>query len=63
MLKQMPGFRIEIRNGRVRLVHLFRASLWSSAKDPQDMVTLTYRKLINVAEESGAEVDAELCLA
>jgi hypothetical protein len=63
MLKQMPGFQIEIRDGRVRLVHLFRASLWSSAKDPQDLLTLTYRKLINVAEEAGAEVDAELCPA
>jgi hypothetical protein len=63
MLEQMPGFQIEISNGRVRLVHLFRARLWSSAKDPQDLATLTYRKLINVAEEANAEVDAELCRA
>lgn len=38
----MPGFQIEIKGGRVRLVHLFRARLWSSAKDPQDISTLTY---------------------
>ena len=44
-------------------IQFLRASLWSSAKDPQDLVALTYRKLINVAEEAGAEVDAELCLA
>jgi hypothetical protein len=63
MLEQMPGFQIEINNGRVRLVHLFRARLWSSAKDPQDLATLTYRKLINVAEQANAEVDAEVCRA
>ncbi len=61
MLQKMPGFQIEISNGRVRLVHLFRARLWSSAKDPQDITTLTYRKLMNVAEEANAEVDAEVC--
>jgi len=27
------------------------------------MTTLTYRKLINVAEEANAEVDAEICRA
>jgi hypothetical protein len=62
MLERMPGFQIEIHDGRVRLVHLFRAKLWFSANDPQDLVTLTYRKLIHVAEEAGAEVQAELCL-
>src|SRR3954454_18358058 len=30
ILKTMPGFQIEIRDGRVRLVHMFRARLWSS---------------------------------
>src|SRR6266568_3739612 len=63
MLEKMPGFQIEINDGRVRLVHLFRARLWSSAKDPQDMTTLTYRKLMNVAEEANVEVDAEICRA
>src|ERR1700724_1158478 len=47
MLERMPGFQIEIRDGRVRLVHLFRAKLWSAANDPQGLATLTYRKLIN----------------
>src|SRR5260370_18303934 len=63
MLQKMPGFQIEINNGRVRVVHLFRARLWSSANDPQDIATLTYRKLMNVAEEANAEVDAEACRA
>ncbi len=60
ILETMPGFQIEIRDGRVRLVHIFRARLWASKSDPKDLVTLTYRKLIQVAEES--EVEAEMCL-
>ena len=63
MLQKMPSFQVEINNGRVRLGHLFRARLWPSANDPQDIATLTYRKLMNVAEEANAEVDAELCRA
>ncbi len=30
ILQTMPGFRIEIRDGKVRLVRIFRARLWSS---------------------------------
>jgi hypothetical protein len=52
---------IEIRDGRVRLVHIFRARLWTSTTGPKDLTTLTYEKLIQVAEDS--EVEAELCLA
>ena len=61
VLETMPGFRIEIKDGRVRLVHLFRARLWTSNTDPSDLVTLTYEKLIQVAEES--DLRAEMCLA
>ena len=53
--------KIEIKDGRVRLVHIFRARLWTSQTDPIDIATLTYEKLIQVAEES--EVEAEMCLA
>jgi hypothetical protein len=56
----MPGFKIEIKDGRVRLVHIFRARLWTSNINPNDLATLTYEKLIQVAEES--EVEAEMCL-
>src|SRR5437879_1585691 len=48
----MPGFKIEIRDGRVRLVHIFRARLWGLKREPRDLATLTYEKLIQVAEES-----------
>ena len=35
----MPGFQIEIRDGRVRLVHIFRASLWGLKREPRDLAT------------------------
>jgi hypothetical protein len=60
-LEKMPGFRIEIVDGRVKLVHIFLARLWSANLGPQDMATLTYKKLIEVAEE--ADVDAQMCVA
>ncbi|HUY88423.1 MAG TPA: hypothetical protein VMV10_06795 [Pirellulales bacterium] len=63
VLTKMPGFKIEIRDGRVRLVHIFLARLWSAERDPQELTTLTYKKLIDVAEETAVEVDAELCNA
>ncbi|HEY7427387.1 MAG TPA: hypothetical protein VH682_24345 [Gemmataceae bacterium] len=61
MLEKMPGFTVEIHDGRIQLVHIFRARLWSSKFHPQDLPALVYRKLIEVADD--AEVDAELCLA
>lgn len=63
MLATFPGFRIEIRDGRVSLVHIFRARLWTSEVKPEDLATLAYRRLIEVAEETAVEVDAELCSA
>jgi hypothetical protein len=65
MLERMPGFRIEIHDGKVRLVHVFRARLWSSPREPEDTVTLIYRKLIDVAEEAetGVELDEAICPA
>lgn len=61
LLAKMPGFRIEVRDGRVRLLHIFLARLWSSERDPQELVTLAYKKLIDVAQDTAVEVDAELC--
>ena len=59
-METMPGFQIEIRDGRVRLVHIFRARLWASKRESADLATLTYEKLIQVAEESA--VESEMCL-
>jgi hypothetical protein len=63
VLVKMPGFKIEIRDGRVRLEHIFLARLWSAERDPRELATLTYKKLINVAEATDVEVEAELCSA
>ena len=60
MLTKMPGFKIEIHDGRVQLVHIFRARLWSSALDPQAMPALVYQKLIEVADKT--EVETDMCL-
>ena len=57
----MPGFKIEITDGRVSLQHIFLARLWLTKSDPQDMATLTYRKLAEVSRET--MVEGELCLA
>jgi hypothetical protein len=59
LLKRMPALRIVIQDKRVKLEHIFIARLCSFETSPEDVVTLKYRKLIEVAEESEAE--AELC--
>jgi hypothetical protein len=57
ILERMPGFKIEIHDGRVSLEHIFRARLWTSTTDLTDFATLTYRKLIQVAEQAQAEAE------
>lgn len=59
---QAPGFRITIEDGPVRLEHIFLAKLWAKSGDPQDIKTLAYRKLIQMADENDVHLDAELCL-
>jgi hypothetical protein len=61
VLAKMPGFSIEIDDGKIKLVHIFRAQLWSTRVGSQEMLALTYKKLINVANE--VEVEAEKCFA
>mgnify|MGYP000352611981 CR=1 FL=1 len=62
MNQSMPGFKIVIQDGRVRLEHLFLAQLWNTQDtDPSSITALTYRKLIAVAEETN--IEAEFCLA
>ncbi len=57
LLEKHPGLRIEVQDGKVRLVHLIRARLWTSNLDPADILSVTYRKLIEVAEESNVETE------
>ncbi len=54
-LRHAPGFRIEIRDGRMRLEHLFSAYMWSSPPANRE-VRLTYEKLRDVAEDKDIEV-------
>lgn len=54
-LRRAPGFEIEIRDGRVRLEHVFNAYLWSSPP-PGRVVRLTYEKLREEAEANDIEV-------
>jgi len=65
ILKRLPGFRIEVIAGRVRLEHIFLAKLWFAEHDPADLSTITYRKLIKVAEETGVRLEGveNLCPA
>lgn len=61
--EKMPGFRIQIKAGRVKLEHLFLARLWSEEFTPGDMPTVTYQKLIEVSRERETEVEGDLCMA
>ncbi|MBI4578277.1 MAG: hypothetical protein HY718_01150, partial [Planctomycetes bacterium] len=61
LLGRMPGFKIVIEGGRVRLEHIFLARLWAQPSELSELATLTYKKLIAVAQE--ANVEADLCLA
>ena len=55
VLEKIPGFKIEVQDGKVRLEHIFLAKLWSSEHHEDDLVVVTYRKLIAVAERTKAE--------
>lgn len=57
MLEQVPGFKIVVEDGRVRLEHVFLAQIFSSPTELDEMAVVTYRKLIEIAEKSGAEVE------
>ena len=63
MLQRAPGCRIEIRDGRINLVHLFTARLWSSPADLKGTHTIIYQKLREVAERTDAKAEVgELAL-
>jgi hypothetical protein len=61
VLEKMPGFQIEIQDGPIRLKHIFLVRMWSEPHGREDMVTLTYRKLIAVSSDT--VVEGELCSA
>jgi len=59
--ERVPGLKVEIREGRIRLVHIFRAKLWTSSFKADDFPALVYQKLIEMAD--GVDVEAEPCMA
>ncbi len=58
MLQSNPGFRIVIQDGKVKVEHIFLAHLLGR-KDiqPDDVASVTYRKLIDAAEASDIEAE------
>ena len=60
LTEKLPGFKINLDGGRVRLEHLFQARVWSEPV-PSKTIELTYRRLIEVAKTT--RVEAEFCTA
>lgn len=63
VLRAMPGFKIEVSDGRVNLDHIFLAKLWTTPLPPDDMAILKYRKLIQVAEDVNAQAENMHCMS
>ncbi|MHB8864468.1 MAG: hypothetical protein ACYC6N_18850 [Pirellulaceae bacterium] len=55
----IPGFVIEIMDGKVKLEYLFTAGLWSHGKSPNCVLVRRYRQLREMAEEANLEVELE----
>ena len=60
LLERYPGFRLEVKDGRVRLEHVFLAKLWSSEAGTNELTTLTYRRVRELADATDAEADLNL---
>jgi hypothetical protein len=54
--KKLPGFRLDIVDGRIKLSMLFTAALWITEPDEENTLVITYRKLREVAEKNQAEL-------
>jgi hypothetical protein len=53
--ERFPGFKIVVKDGRVRLEHLFLVRILSSS--PEQIPVLEYQKLMDVAERAEAETE------
>jgi hypothetical protein len=61
IIQKVPGFKIEIQDGRIRLEHIFTAKMWYFSSDKgQETAVRTYRKLRDMAEEVNAETEVSL---
>ncbi|HET6248155.1 MAG TPA: hypothetical protein VFE47_10700 [Tepidisphaeraceae bacterium] len=59
LTEKLPGFKVNVDDGRIRLEHLFLAYTWSEPLQSK-LIQRTYRKLIEAAEATKAEAD--LCV-
>jgi hypothetical protein len=55
VLKKSPGFKIEIHDSKLKLVHLFTARMWACADDPGGTEVRIYKTLRDAAELWGTE--------
>jgi hypothetical protein len=55
-VEQIPGFVIEIEDGKVKLEYLFTASLWSHGKTANRVLVQRYQRLRQIAEQEDIEV-------
>jgi hypothetical protein len=60
LARELPGFMITIEDGRIRLKHLFLASMWLQKAGPQTIEILAYKKLTEIAERTSVDVSADL---
>ena len=62
IVQAVPGFKIEIEDGRIRLEHLFTARLWyEQPPEKREQFVLAYKKLREMAED--VDATAELCMS
>ena len=60
MVERIPGFKIEIMDGKVKLEYLFTAGLWSHDTPGNRVLVQTYQKLRQMAEDAHLEVELQL---
>ena len=59
ILETLPGFKIEVEAGPVRLDHLFLARVWTQGADPKAVAVMTYRRIIELAQQQNLQVDLQ----
>ena len=59
MVERIPGFKIEILDGKVKLEYLFTAGLWSHDEPANVTLVHTYQKLRKIAEDANLEIELQ----
>jgi hypothetical protein len=58
MVERVPGFKIEIVNGKVKLEYLFTAGLWSHNDSANVTLVHTYKKLREMASDLEVQLES-----